>query len=753
MADVDRILRDAFAAARTKQVASSAGCSLRMSRRTLEGAGLREPSRAWMLSLPACDLAHPSLLACFSAPALSRAAGYSTASPALLMRSRAEWRSVLVCLCLLLALATSSSVDAQDPNLCSTLADCGDCATKSNGTCGWCSYTGSSQRYGSCLSTRVGGGECAPPEGTWILAGKQCAAPFDVCANYDSNCTLCGTAPWELNCGWCAASSFCVPGSSTGPLSGFHCGAEGWAFLSTGCTDQALCNEETDCASCLQRGEKFGCGWCGSTQRCEIGSISGAADPDCTTPEWYFDAQSQSQCLAPAIDACNDHKSCTNCENAAADLRCGWCSLTGVCSTGSSSGPALTGACSSTPGPANWTLQSCPSDSVCLGATSCSASNQHFGCLWCDEGGENPSGGGGSAGKGQCLPGVDQPIPSFSCPGSITPYTSSCGSSSSTAERYPGAGVWAIAILALTTPLLLVRALLYLTREPRSNKNTVSMSSQVPLAGERSFFGGPEREHYAIESSSGVCRGWLPSLLSLSSLILTVAALVLDEWDASFVRDNWKNQTVGSTSYGLWQESMHVQGQTTLTTSYEARCHGKEGYDAHMCRTLRAAGWMAFVTLVLSAASSALFFLVCIITCAFGGSSHRKDASARSLVLWRLAGLAQVFLLSGLVWWSLSGHLIVHYDESSAGLGPSWFLALAGWTLAIGLSFLAQRNVHHSNGGSNDSSSSSSGDSNDAEQAIADGDVYTSLPEQPHQPLQQHHSRAYPQLEQQQRYA
>ena len=73
------------------------------------------------------------------------------------------------------------------------------------------------------------------------------------------------------------------------------------------------CASFTDCASCTR---SFGCGWCGTSGRCEIAAATGSADSMCRGADWLLTA-------TMCDNGCASHgASCTEC---ASQEGCGWC--------------------------------------------------------------------------------------------------------------------------------------------------------------------------------------------------------------------------------------------------------------------------------------------------------------------------------------------------------------------------------------------------------------------------------------------
>jgi len=542
-----------------------------------------------------------------------------------------------------LAATTVANSQAVD---CSKFSDCDSCLSQSNSTCGYCSLTGSVEREGRCLSLKVGGGECAPPTGTWVVNDTQCAAVLDGCFNYP-RCDLCASAPMELNCGWCASQSACVAGTVFGPLDNSQCGmVGGWAFLHTPCTQQALCNQANgmNCTDCI---DMSGCGSCRSTQRCEVGAaVDGAADGDCPTNDWYFGGGTDSQCAAPAVDACNKFGTCVECENAPPALSCGYCELTGLCSTGNPASPAIPGLCGTSEltfaVTGNWSFHSCPADSACENALSCAQCGRHEQCLWCE-------------GNNMCVPGMKHPVPGHVCEGTLVTFGASCASD--TKRPFPTAGALAILFMTVSGVGFFVRALLFFLDE----KGTPRLGSHI------------QRGEPTVNFLS-VCRRLFPALLLLSSLALKAVALALDQWSAWYLKDGFTHNVDGHTFYGLTHRRTMEHG-TMVYTPYDAECLlTPNKFHKRLCLTLEAGGITTYITIVWSLVFSGALLLFGLVIC-----SSADFLSRRTVLLWRAAGQACTGSGFLLLFWALSSHLIVHFDDSRAGLGLSWILCVVAF--------------------------------------------------------------------------
>jgi len=117
----------------------------------------------------------------------------------------------------------------------------------------------------------------------------------DACAAH-TDCSSC-TADLDGGCGWCASSGACSSGEWDGDSAG-ACSSDAWRWSVSSCSPalpaaQAVCAAATSCETC---GALRGCGWCETSQRCSLGTWSGAsyaAEPaGCVDPDWIWSAGS-----------------------------------------------------------------------------------------------------------------------------------------------------------------------------------------------------------------------------------------------------------------------------------------------------------------------------------------------------------------------------------------------------------------------------------------------------------------------------
>lgn len=122
----------------------------------------------------------------------------------------------------------------------------------------------------------------------------------DPCARF----TSCAGCTPNANCGWCAATSTCQTGISSGPTSGASCATANWRWDPRTCTTTTPtdsgattdpCNASATCGACTPVN---GCGWCGSLNRCVSGTPTGPVVGACTGWAWL-----PNQCTTTGVDA------------------------------------------------------------------------------------------------------------------------------------------------------------------------------------------------------------------------------------------------------------------------------------------------------------------------------------------------------------------------------------------------------------------------------------------------------------------
>jgi hypothetical protein len=96
----------------------------------------------------------------------------------------------------------------------------------------------------------------------------------------------CGTCLEEEHCVWCGppgGAGTCVPGREQQPRSQQGCPYDGGGVLNTVCACQVnRCTAECKQRSCGECADDLLCGWCGSSQTCMQGGVSGPKFDLCT---------------------------------------------------------------------------------------------------------------------------------------------------------------------------------------------------------------------------------------------------------------------------------------------------------------------------------------------------------------------------------------------------------------------------------------------------------------------------------------
>ena len=166
--------------------------------------------------------------------------------------------------------------------------------------------------------------------------------------------------------GWCSSglngdySQRCVESAYGGSAAGI-CPYNSWGtnIASTTCNSlDALCRgwSADGCEECIEINTS--CGFCRGSNQCEYQEFNAPAASDCPVSSFAW-AVGQCAGSGPNIsDACNAYVGCEACSGARSDYQCGYCSGSGICSTGNSAGPTAT-TC-----PSGWALKSCPCDNI-----------------------------------------------------------------------------------------------------------------------------------------------------------------------------------------------------------------------------------------------------------------------------------------------------------------------------------------------------------------------------------------------------
>ncbi|MBI5068608.1 MAG: hypothetical protein HZB56_10235 [Deltaproteobacteria bacterium] len=97
-----------------------------------------------------------------------------------------------------------------------------------------------------------------------------------------ATCTTCAAVS---SCGWCATTGQCLSGTSAGPSSG---SCANWDWVSSACGGSSdPCSTSTACSGCTARST---CGWCATTSQCLTGTTSGPYAGACANWDWVSSA-------------------------------------------------------------------------------------------------------------------------------------------------------------------------------------------------------------------------------------------------------------------------------------------------------------------------------------------------------------------------------------------------------------------------------------------------------------------------------
>jgi hypothetical protein len=253
------------------------------------------------------------------------------------------------------------------------------------------------------------------------------------------------------------------------------------------------------------------------------------------------------------------------------------------------------------------------------------------------------------------------------------------------------AGVWALVGLSCSALLVLTLAPLTKACAPKLGSESLAM-----------MVGAPNARDYS--------RGFLallPLLLLLATLGLKITSLALNQWDQSrevltVVDDNGVAQSITFRSfYGLLSvHTREVDNGASSTTSYQDQCAALNsaseavGADpslsnlARLCETQRAAGLFVIVFAILSALLS---FISGILALRLVFTSSRFATSALGQL--RLAGFSAVLTLGALLAWSVSAHVVIHHNDSTAMLGVSWWLMIGAFAVDFTLQYFMRKAV------------------------------------------------------------
>lgn len=290
--------------------------------------------------------------------------------------------------------------------LCRSLGTCSSCLDVEQ--CGWCDYGDSSSSQSSCMLAGEDGpvapGNCT--NGLWkkescaddncrqlptcetCVVAQSCGWCDNVCVSttidHDRFCsswettqcpevscdkfTDCAACSQQSRCGWCEDqqkhSKECVVGAESGPLNTL---CPQWTWKSAECSGEPLCQNFTECSSCLGSPTED-CVWCKSSETC----VDAGASIECD------DVQ-----VSSCDDQCVDFVTCDACTEKEA---CGWCSngVTQYCASGSESGASAPNVCS-----AGYYFNTCPECNTitdcgeCVAYDAQNSTDAGYSCQWC----------------------------------------------------------------------------------------------------------------------------------------------------------------------------------------------------------------------------------------------------------------------------------------------------------------------------------------------------------------------------------
>lgn len=184
--------------------------------------------------------------------------------------------------------------------------------SEQSGAVMYASYSGGIKRN---LTTDDQGGVCQLyPSGV----GTPDAGPVeDPCARY----TSCAGCTPVNNCGWCAGAGRCVASTASGPVGGSCVGfvwqpsecaaatadAGGPTPVDAGpATDP--CSRQTACGACTPYA---GCGWCGATRSCRLGSTTGPNVGTCASG-WAWQVSDCTRGTAAFGEPCRTPTDCAS---------------------------------------------------------------------------------------------------------------------------------------------------------------------------------------------------------------------------------------------------------------------------------------------------------------------------------------------------------------------------------------------------------------------------------------------------------
>jgi hypothetical protein len=232
-------------------------------------------------------------------------------------------------------------------------------------------------------------------------------------------------------------------------------------------------------------------------------------------------------------------------------------------------------------------------------------------------------------------------------------------------------GIWSIVGLSVGSLLFSIRACLYCITY-----------SRTPRLGTRISSG---------RSVNDFSLGWrrvAPCVLAVVCFMIKISALSLDRWDQLVYDGPLVGK--GRIWFGLFQMRHEADGRPTTTTTYASRCRQPametEPHALSVCRSLRAAGVMTFLTVLFSLVASMLLIVLALRSC---GNAGLQTQGVR---LWRWSGLAQTGSFFACLFWLVSAHTILHWQDG-AGISQSWVLVLVSWLFELVLLIFMRRLV------------------------------------------------------------
>lgn len=179
----------------------------------------------------------------------------------------------------------------------------------------YASYSGGIKR---ALTPDDQGGVCALYPSGVAIPDAGTVTPEDPCARY----TSCAGCTPVNNCGWCGATGRCVTSTQSGPVGG-ACG--GFVWLPNACSTATPvdagtptpvdagpaadpCSRFATCGGCTPY---EGCGWCGATSRCQLGSMTGPSAGACAS-DWSWQTTDCTRGSAAFGEPCRSPTDCAS---------------------------------------------------------------------------------------------------------------------------------------------------------------------------------------------------------------------------------------------------------------------------------------------------------------------------------------------------------------------------------------------------------------------------------------------------------